>query len=307
MPSNNKEQGPDERVHSETWWKIKTGWTNEEYLERKNTLLARVREEWPHKKAPPTDGDLLDAIESVVATFDDRIWCLPGEKDRTLIFAEQLRLYKKWASHIYNQSRRMPVEEVFKISPRTTDRPFPLLSNTARSPVPGSDSASLMTSDVVEPVFQASTTKFAVPETHKTPCMARPVFDWADVEVYVDSRIDGSIEHLIPMTLLGADDPNKQYRWSAFGFDKLMEYLEQTEGRYYCMCDIDVYWIVGSEWMTIENDAEYKITLKRFMEAPTKNNTIEILIEKRKKDGTPAPKLYPIKKAGSLKRKAPPA
>lgn len=201
----------------------------------------------------------------------------------------------------------MLVEDVFKISPRTTHRPFPLLSSPARTPVSGSDSASLMTSDVIETVLPASITKFAVPETHTTPCIARQVFDWADVEVYVDSRMDEIIEHLIPMTLLGADDPNKQYRWSAFGFDKLVEYLTQAEGRCFSGRDIDIYWIVGSEWMGIENDAEYKIMFKRFMEAPTENKTIEILIEKRKKDGATAPKLYPNKKAGSLKRKTPPA
>lgn len=266
--SSRRDEAVLERIHSDTWWKIKTGWTDEEYLARKNALFRRIRE----TGASPYEEDILDKIEPLVATFDDRSWCLPGEQDRAVIFNEQLRLYQDWAEHIFHASGDMDNDDLFTISLQVTGQPYPLLNESA----------------------------------HITTTTVK-LFDWTDVEICVDSKVKGRIQHIIPMVKLGTDELVDTYHWTSFKYEKFLKYLQQEQKIYFDDDAFDVYWITESEWFPIDNDSDYKIMLKRFMEAPTENKTIEILIEKRKKDGATAPKLYPNKKAGSLKRKAPPA
>lgn len=262
-------------LHSDTWWRIKTGWTEAECLGRKNALLTQIRKVWPNKQARSSVSvqDFIDGIEPLIATFDDKAWCLPGEKDRTLVFAEQLRLYNRWAIHISSKLTSMSTNQLFAIPHANTSPALPLLASIA---------------DTTSPTN-------------------RELFDWNDVEIYVDLRVGGGADHYIPMVNLRSGDPCDVCQWHDFALSKLKEVIVSGEdGTCFCHENYAIYWIYGDEWFQIVTDSDYKKMLKRFMENPSKNASIELLIEDSR-GGHDRPKLHPDKKKGCLKRKVPPS
>lgn len=173
----------NERVHSDTWWKVKTGWTDAEYLSRKNALLKRIREKWSNTMEGYNYHDLADGIESLVATFNDSNWCLPGEPDRTVVFAEQLRLYTKWARTLRSDRTLMSSYKMYTMSASTTNLSIPLLTTNF-------DSLAMSTSQSVMATqcFTTSTQKSNVTtiSNRMNPAAAKQLFDWDDVEVRLE-------------------------------------------------------------------------------------------------------------------------
>lgn len=119
MATGNTAPDLHERVHSHVWWKLKTGWTDPQYVGRKNALVLHIREQWPDKKEILESGNMTDGIETLVATFDDRAWCLKTENDQTLRFEEQLRLYSKWAAVIHTERSKILESNLYN-TPTTT-------------------------------------------------------------------------------------------------------------------------------------------------------------------------------------------
>lgn len=263
----------NERVHSDTWWKVKTGWTDTEYLSRKNALLKRIRDKWSNKLEGYNYHDLADGIESLVATFDDCNWCLPGETDRTVVFAEQLRLYTKWARMIRSDHAFMSSNEMYTMSPSAANLSIPLLTTSFESPT-----LSTTRPAKVNQFFTAPTTKSNVTTAHNTMDLAsaKQLFDWDDVEVRVEV-VGGSTyspttsNYYFPMTDLRAGKAGSPCHWSEFTYAKFADYCEKTLGLKQRQL---LVWIDGKLWAHVGWNGSFQLMLKRFSE---KRDTEKIL------------------------------
>lgn len=265
-----------ERVHSDTWWRIKTGWTDADLLYRKNALLTMLRQVWPDSRPRDYVMDFSDTIEPLVATFNDKAWCLPGQQDRTLIFAEQLRLYNEWAKHIFEVLPMMRPNEVFIINCPIISA-YPLLANNTFSPTPLVSSPA----EAVTSMSNSNVTVNVAPPSDDAAFATTP-FNWDDVEVYVDSRLGSGAEYIIPMTKLRSGKPGETCFWYDFTLDKLFQYLkEEVQDEQIIkgtLCTI--YWIRKDDWISITDVGEYQIMLKRFSLTPNTNGVLKLHLEK---------------------------
>lgn len=278
MATESSELNLKERVHSDVWWRIKTGWTDAELLERKNAILTRVRDYGPDVPPRSPHPDFFNAIETLVATFNDRAWCLPGQRDRASIFAEQLRLYNQWARHISRELHRLP-----PYTPFTTDysivSSISLLNESVFFPAPLEHPSN-------EVVIPTATSLITV---GPNPCSEAPLsdgysapFNWDDVEVYIDSRVGKDVEYCVPMTKLKPGEPRQQCSWFDFTLSRLFQYLRDDCHDEQAIKDTPcvIYWIRNDEWITINDVGDYQIMLKRFSQTPNTDGVIDLLLEK---------------------------
>lgn len=289
-----------ERVGSDIWWKLKTGWTDTEYLSRKNALLTRVREKWVKTEGSMDPRHISKGIESLVITFDDSNWYLPGEPDRFVAFAEQLRIYTKWADILRIDRKLMSSNKPYTMPVSDINLSIPLLakskSATVATPSRPADT------DQGSVTLLTSNTATVAAET-RSSCTAKNPFDWDDVEMYINWKA-GEVQrwYYIPMVDLKSGDPEEPYHWYDFAFDRYADVLELETGGGFDPLKHSVFWVEGNQWVRIETPGDYRTMLKRFSEGSGKN-VINMRVQKTLK-GNPPTGFYSATPR-SLKRKAP--
>lgn len=291
-----------EMIDSRVWWKIKTGWNDKEYVERKNALLKRLRRVWPNKTGTYTYGSLSNGIISLVATLDDSSWCLPHKKDRTVVFAEQLRLYTEWAKHIQSQRKNMEDDEWYTAPASGNDSVFPLIFGREADPV-------LVMPPLVESVQDSTSLSTPAIATAVAKLTARSPegkpFDWDNVVICIDSRIEDDAIYYIPVTDLKPGSPSTPCHWYEFTRDRFYEAFEEETGMDYDPEEYSMFWVDRKrEYVKIESSGAYRLMFKRFSEEFGSKDVLNLIIDDDKNDRLGKP-IYSADPR-SLKRKDPP-
>lgn len=266
----------NERVHSDVWWKLKTGWTEEEYLDRKNSLLVTIRKKLPSTVAKYSSSTIADSIELLVVTFDDNKWCLPEEQDKVVVFAEQLRLYTKWAEHIQSQRLMMPKDNTYVMF-RLADLSIPLLARKPGSPTMPVPQVSQAPQSSVNP----ATTVTSAAGSVVSPAFSIEPFNWDDTEVHIYDRTGlDDVRHHIPMIAVKPGSPGESCHWYDFSFDKFFAHINENTSLHYTKGLHSIFWIDQKEWGRIETSGDYKIMLKRFSKHPGVKRVLYLLVQR---------------------------
>lgn len=244
MATDNTAPDLHERVHSHVWWKVKTGWTDAQYFGRKNALLIRIREEWPNKTEKLKSNKITDGIESLVATFDDRAWCLKIEDDETMRFEEQLRLYSKWAAVIHSERVKLPEGILYGISMTTMV--------AARNPQ----------SELKVP-FELDNVEVC--------------FDVRFATTFASKPATGLLHTLMISLRDISTDVKVPSNWSEFKWTVLHSWVKASIG-YTEKAILHVYWIRGNQWTWLRSDGDYSVMLKRISETCRQPYTLRLLI-----------------------------
>lgn len=272
------EDMPDlsERLGSDIWWKLKTGWTDAKYLSRKNALITRIREKWPEVNRTVKPDQIIDGIESLVITFNDSDWCLPEEPDRNLVFAEQLRIYAKWAQSLRWNRELISSNEPYTMPASNTNLRIPLLARSKPDVVaPRSRPTEIGQGAVAlgAPVFDAVAAG-AIPSVNM-----KELFNWDDVEMYIDLKIYSLRSYTIPMTILKSGDPGTPCHWYDFSFRRFQEVLKyETGGNYSDEYSYSIFWMEERQWARIEGPGSYATMLKRFSEEAKAKSSLNLFI-----------------------------
>ncbi|KAK5095193.1 hypothetical protein LTR70_003649 [Exophiala xenobiotica] len=274
--------------NTQAWWQLRTGWSEQEYVNRRAAVIRKVRERWSdpdmlngHGSGPRQEVSNL--LRPLVASFDDSSWSdatTSGER-----FEKRMEEYTSWAFYL---NRHFKLDENPSVTLSVVPPYQPVTHHSRASP---DTQTSLIRRDSV---YWSETTSdeaphAAAPSTaelvHRSKSTNQSYFDWDDIEVKIDADVLDLGTVWLPMIDLKPFSQGQNCHWKDFEFHKLNSQFSHETGFKIDLNSHEYVYPGRAGRFTFHRPGAYKVMLKRFsQDAARRDNILRLSIQPRTSD-----------------------
>lgn len=273
--------GSKKTKNTKAWWQAKADWSSDEYEQRRQAIIARIRDKWPEEKMlNGRDGsrgqqkrEVREWLRPLVITFNDTNWPYGATTENRI--ERQLQYYVSWALYLnrtfhYSPTPATAPSHSILTSDQVDSRsPQSRLSMAGQTSTYWSDSSSDNETERLE--VKSSSRESLKPPVSRPVSIKReqdqPLFSWDNVELRIDATELNMGEVWLPMIDLKPGNKHAFCHWADFNLASLYTSLSAEAGVIISPNTHKFVYLNSAKPFEFYREGAYRIILKRFSQA----------------------------------------